>query len=66
MRTQTRPAIEFVSGEEGLRPKSYLIVFTFHEYVFMDNYHEMAPWLLLWSRGGRRDSAAGGHRSSRV
>ena len=21
------------------------------------------PWLLLWSRGGRRDCAAGGHRS---
>ena len=29
LRTQARPAIEFVSGEEGLRPKSYHIVFPF-------------------------------------
>ena len=44
IRTQARPAIEFVSGEEGLRPKSYFIVFPFVEYTFMDalNY-EMAP-----------------------
>ena len=34
IRTQTRPAIEFVSGEEGLRPKSCYIVFSFLEYVF--------------------------------
>ena len=34
IRTQTRPAIEFVSGEEGLRPKSYYIEFSFLEYVF--------------------------------
>ena len=30
---QARPAIEFVSGEEGLRPKSYHIEFSFLEYV---------------------------------
>ena len=34
IRTQTRPAIEFVSGEEGLRPKSYYIEFSFLEFVF--------------------------------
>ena len=34
VRTQTRPAIEFVSGEEGLRPKSYIFVYSFLEYVF--------------------------------
>ena len=34
LRTQTRPAIEYVSGEEGLRPKSYFFVFSFLEYVF--------------------------------
>ena len=33
VRTQTGPAIEFVSGEEGLRPKSYYIEFSFLEYV---------------------------------
>ena len=36
LRTQTRAAIEFVSGEEGLRPKSYYIVFSFVEYAFTD------------------------------
>ena len=34
IRTRTRPAIEFVSGEEGLRPKSYYIEFSFLEFVF--------------------------------
>ena len=33
--TQTRPAIEFVSGEEGLRPKSYFTVFFFVEYTLV-------------------------------
>ena len=28
IRTRTRPAIEFVSGEQGLRPKSYFFVFS--------------------------------------
>ena len=36
LRTQTRPAIEFVSVEESLRPKSYYIVFSFVEYAFTD------------------------------
>ena len=36
LRTQTRRAIEFVSGEEGLRPKSYFFVFSFVEYAFTD------------------------------
>ena len=36
LRTQARPAIEFVSGEEGLRPKSCFTVFSFLEYVFTD------------------------------
>ena len=44
IRTQTRPAIEFVSGEEGLRPKSYYIVFSFVEYAFTDALkYVMAP-----------------------
>ena len=34
--TQARPAIEFVSGEEGLRPKSYFFEYSFLEYVFTD------------------------------
>ena len=34
LRTQTRPAIEYVSGEEGLRPKSYFFVCSFLGYVF--------------------------------
>ena len=36
IRTQTRPAIEFDSGEEGLRPEAYHIVFSFVEYAFTD------------------------------
>ena len=36
LRTQTRPAIVFVSGEEGLRPKSYFLVYTCLEYTFTD------------------------------
>ena len=36
LRTQTRPAIEFVSGEEGLRPMSFYIVLSFVEYAFTD------------------------------
>ena len=44
LRTQARPAIEFVSGEEGLRPKSYFFLFLFFKYTFMDNLnYEMAP-----------------------
>ena len=31
--TQTRPAIEFVSGEEGLRSKSHFTVLSFVEYT---------------------------------
>ena len=36
LRTQTRPAIELVSGEEGLRPKSYFFEFSFLDYFFKD------------------------------
>ena len=36
LQTQTRPAIEFVSGEEGLRPKSYFLIYTCLEYTFTD------------------------------
>ena len=44
IRTRTRPAIEFVSGEEGLRPKSYHIVFPFLVYLFTDTRkYVMAP-----------------------
>ena len=54
---QAQPAIEFVSGEEVLRPKSYHIVFSFVEYAFTDGPKVCnGPWLLLWSRGGRRPS----------
>ena len=34
LRTQVRPAIEYVSGEEGLRPKSYFFLCAFLMYVF--------------------------------
>ena len=67
LRTQTRQAIEYVSGEEGLRPKSYFTVFFFrrvHPHARPEVFN--GPWLLLWSRGGRPDSATGGHRSFRV
>ena len=44
IRTQTRPAIEFVSGEEGLRPNFYLLDCTFPEYAFTDALkYEKAP-----------------------
>ena len=36
LRTQTRPAIEFVSGEEGLRPKFYFFEYSFLEYALTD------------------------------
>ena len=35
IRTQTRPAIEFVSGEEGLRPKSFFFVLSVVKYAHM-------------------------------
>ena len=35
-RTRARPAIEFVSGEEGLRPKSYFFLYVFLKYTHMD------------------------------
>ena len=52
MRTQTRPAIEYVSGEEGLRPKSYEIRH-FFLCVHLQGRPEVHsdPWLLSWSRG---------------
>ena len=34
LRTQTRPAIEFISGEEGLRPKFHFFVLSFLENAF--------------------------------
>ena len=36
LRTYARPAIEYVSGEEGLRPLSHCFVLSFVEYAFMD------------------------------
>ena len=62
IRTQIRPAIEFVSGEEGLLPKSYYLVFSFVEFVFADaqNY-VMDPGSSCGAEGSWRDSAAGGH-----
>ena len=36
LQTQVRPAIEFVSGEEGPRSKCYFLVFTFLEYPSTD------------------------------
>ena len=35
-RTQTRPAIEFVSGEKGLRPNFYFFEYSFLEYALAD------------------------------
>ena len=44
LRTQARPAIEYVSGEEGLRPKSYFTVFSFVEYTIKHSLkYVMAP-----------------------
>ena len=44
LRTQAWPAIEYVSGEESLRPKSDYIVFSFVEYAFTDALkYVMAP-----------------------
>ena len=51
IRTQTRPAIEFVSG-----PKSYFTVLSFLDYIFM------APPM---EQREMADSAADGHRSFR-
>ena len=53
LRTQTRPAIEYVSGEEGLRPKSYFFVISFLEYVFTDfqKYEEAPDPQCMWGRG---------------
>ena len=52
IRTQTRPAIEFDSGEEGLRPEAYHIVFSFVEYAFTDDLkYVMAPGPIVGQRG---------------
>ena len=52
LRTQTRPAIEFVSGEEGLRPKSHIFVYSFLEYVFTISLkYEEAPGPHCGGRG---------------
>ena len=52
LRTQTRPAIEFVSGEEGLRPKTYFLVYSFIVHVF-NGLPEVrrGPWPHWVSRG---------------
>ena len=51
IRTQIRPAIEFVSGEEGPRPA--LLLRLFYRCVRLRARPEVhnGPWLLLWSRG---------------
>ena len=52
--------------EEGLRPKSYYILFSFVEYVFADaQYYVKAPGSSCGAEGKWRDSAAGGHSSCR-
>ena len=63
IRTQTRPAIEFVSGEEGLRPKSFFLVLPFITYAFTDAWkYEDAPD----PRRGSRGDGHGGTSSSRL
>ena len=58
IRTQTRPAIEFVSGEEGLRPESYHFVFSFTAllYKFIQKYAN-APGLHWGAKGTWRYAA---------
>ena len=59
IRTQTRPAIEFDSGEEGLRPESYHIVFSFLEYLFTDTRKYVnAPGPIVGQRGDGDDGAS--------
>ena len=65
LRTQTRPAMEFVSGEEGLRPKSYFTVLSFVEYVFtVIQKYAMAPGPSCGAEGdgGTAPLAAGAPR----
>ena len=58
-RTQARPAIEFVSGEEGLRPKSYFFLYFFLKYAFMDTLnYERAPGSSCGAEWNWRSSAA--------
>ena len=49
LRAQTRPAIEFDSGEEGLHPESNHIVFPFLVYLFTDTRKYInAPYSWYW------------------
>ena len=69
IRTQIRPAIEFVSGEAGLRPKSYFFDFSIVVYAFtLALKYIMAPGssngaeedggtVLVEQRGGRSSAA---------
>ena len=52
LRTQARPAIEFVSGEEGLRPKCYFFLSVFLKYAFTVTWkYVMAPGSFYGSEG---------------
>ena len=52
LRAQTRPAMEFGSGEEGLRPESYYIEFPFLVYLFTDTRKNVnAPGLHCGAEG---------------
>ena len=63
LRTDSRPPIEFVSGEEGLRPKSYF----FLKYAFMNTLnYEMAPGSSCGAEGNWRSSAAEAQRLLRL
>ena len=58
LRTQARPAIEYVSGEEGLRPKSFFTVFSFVEYILLHALkYSMAPGSSCEAEGMCRSSA---------
>ena len=58
LRTQTRPAIEYVSGEKGLRPMSYFSVFCFVEYTLMHALkYSMVPGSSCGAEGMWRSSA---------
>ena len=60
IRTQIRPAIEFVSGEEGLRPKSYFLDFSIVVYAFtLALKYIMAPGSSCGAEGRKEQCCCG-------
>ena len=63
--TDADPASHRVCLWRGGSASKVLLLRVFFPRVRLHGHPEVCncPWLLLWSRGGRRDCAAGGHRS---